>query len=393
MKLIREDISADIQKRIDTIRLKIKSEGLDAILLASNSNIFYTSGRLFRGYVYITPEHLALYFVVRPLSVDTSDDTIILRKPELIPSILKEKGMPLPKRLGLEFDDLYYSEITRLQAAFPEATAENCSHLLRKVRMVKTQWELDCMRYDGLRQASAYRRFSKCYREDMTDVEFQIEIERLLRLEGCLGYIRTSGSQMEINMGSVIAGDNADAPSPYDFTMGGAGVDPSLPVGANGAIMHPGETVMIDVCGAFNGYQTDMTRVWKIGEIPALAEKAHECSRNILRECEKMAVPGCRVASLYDKAIEIARNEGLSEYFMGHAQQAPFIGHGVGIQLNELPVVTSRSRDVFEENMTIALEPKFVIPHVGAVGIENTYIVTPTGLECITPFPEEIQSL
>ncbi len=142
MKLIREDISADIQKRIDTIRLKIKSEGLDAILLASNSNIFYTSGRLFRGYVYITPEHPALYFVVRPLSVDTSDDTIILRKPELIPSILKEKGMPLPKRLGLEFDDLYYSEITRLQAAFPEATAENCSHLLRKVRMVKTQWEL-----------------------------------------------------------------------------------------------------------------------------------------------------------------------------------------------------------------------------------------------------------
>ena len=110
--------------------------------------------------------------------------------------------------------------------------------------MVKTQWELDCMRYDGLRQASAYRRFSKCYREDMTDVEFQIEIERLLRLEGCLGYIRTSGSQMEINMGSVIAGDNADAPSPYDFTMGGAGVDPSLPVGANGAIMHPGETVI-----------------------------------------------------------------------------------------------------------------------------------------------------
>ena len=62
--------------------------------------------------------------------------------------------------------------------------------------------------------------------------------------------------------------------------------------------MHPGETVMIDVCGAFNGYQTDMTRVWKIGEIPALAEKAHECSRNILRECEKMAVPGCRVLSL-----------------------------------------------------------------------------------------------
>ena len=78
---------------------------------------------------------------------------------------------------------------------------------------------------------------------------------------------------------------------------------------------------------------------------------------------------------------------------MGHNQQAPFIGHGVGIQLNELPVVTSRSRDILEGNMTIALEPKFVIPHVGAVGIENTYVVTASGLECITVFPEEIQEL
>ena len=78
---------------------------------------------------------------------------------------------------------------------------------------------------------------------------------------------------------------------------------------------------------------------------------------------------------------------------MGHHQKAAFIGHGVGIQLNELPVLTPRSRHLLAENMTIAIEPKFVIPGVGAAGIENTYVVTPNGLRNITPFPEEMTDL
>ena len=393
MKLICEDIVSDIRLRIESVRRHMREMRIDAVLIASNANIFYTTGRFFRGYVYISADNMPLWFVVRPKGFELSDDVIEIRKPELIPDELSKHGIPMPETIGYEYDDMSYSDIKRLEAIFPGAKSVNGSPVLRKARMVKTPWEIDQMRFDGIHQAEVYRRVRHCYKEDMTDIEFQIEIEKTLRLEGCLGYIRTSGNLMEINMGSVIAGDNADAPGPYEFTMGGSGVDPYLPVGANGTTIHRGETVMVDVCGAFNGYQTDMTRVWRLGEIPELAYKAHECSRNIMRECEKLGTPGTKVADLYDKALKIAENEGLSEFFMGHNQQAPFIGHGVGIQLNELPVVTSRSRDILEANMTIALEPKFVIPHVGAVGIENTYVVTSSGLQCITNFPEEIQEL
>ena len=78
---------------------------------------------------------------------------------------------------------------------------------------------------------------------------------------------------------------------------------------------------------------------------------------------------------------------------MGHAHKAGFIGHGVGIELNEIPVVMERSKDILAENMTIAIEPKFVIPHVGAVGVENTYRVTSAGLENLTVFPEDLTEL
>lgn len=259
--------------------------------------------------------------------------------------------------------------------------------------MVKTPWEIKKMEEDAIHQCEAYRHIKHCYKPGITDLEFQIEIEHVLRLEGCLGVIRTAGNLMEINLGSVIAGDNADEPGPYDFTMGGEGVDPSNPVGANGRTIKNGETVMIDMNGSFNGYQTDMTRVWRLGEIPELAYKAHQCSRNILREMEKMGVPGCPVSKLYERAMEIVTQEGLNDYFMGHRAKVSFIGHGVGIELNESPVIMQKSRDVLEKNMTIAIEPKFVIPKVGAVGVENSYVVTDLGLRNLTVFPEEIEEL
>ena len=150
---------------------------------------------------------------------------------------------------------------------------------------------------------------------------------------------------------------------------------------------------MVDMNGGFNGYQSDMTRVWRIGDIPELAYKAHECSRAILRRLEQIGSPGFAVSALYEEAMKIVEAEKLADYFMGHIQKAGFIGHGVGIELNEQPAITPRSRESLLENMTIALEPKFVIPGVGAVGVENTYIVTADGLRSITPFPEEIQEL
>lgn len=383
----------ELDIRFGKIRAFMKKEGAEAILVSSNANIYYTSLRFFRGYVYLPLEGKPVWFVIRPLDMKGEEGVVLIRKPEEIPGWLAENGYPAPSSIGLELDDMSYSDILRLQKCFPEASTTNASATLRDARMTKTDWEIKEMEYDGMHHCQAYRRFLKAYREDMTDVEFQIEMERLLRLEGALGYSRTSGNLMEINMGSVINGDNADNPTPYDFAMGGAGTDPSLPVGANGETMKPGTTVMVDMNGAFNGYQTDMTRTWRIGEVSELAVKAHECSRRILRHLEEFARPGVKCSELYEEAVKIAKEDGLQDYFMGHHQKAAFIGHGVGIQLNELPVLTPRSRHLLAENMTIAIEPKFVIPGVGAAGIENTYVVTPTGLRNITPFPEEMTDL
>lgn len=387
--LVPAELREEMALRHERLRPYIKG----ALLVGSNANIYYTSGRFFRGYVWLPAEGPAIWFVIRPNVFAEADDVATIRKPEQIPDILGERGIAVPDEVGLELDVLSYNDIMRLEKVFAQSSIYDSSQILRNARMVKTPYELEEMRKDGLHQAAVYHRIPRLYKPDMTDLEFQIEIERVLRLEGCLGYVRTAGNLMEINMGSVINGDNADNPTPYDFSMGGSGADASLPVGANGAIMHTGTTVMVDMNGSFNGYQTDMTRVWSIGEISPLAQKAHACACRILRKCEEIALPGAEVCSLYHAAMAIVEEEGLADYFMGHRQKVGFIGHGVGIELNEQPPITARNRTLLREDMALAIEPKFVIPGVGAVGPENTYVVTAEGLKNLTVFPEEIANL
>ena len=106
-----------------------------------------------------------------------------------------------------------------------------------------------------------------------------------------------------------------------------------------------------------------------------------------------IAKPGTGCAELYNISMEMVVKNNLESYFMGTKQQAKFVGHGLGLEINEPPVLTPRSKELLEKNIVFALEPKFVIPEVGAVGIENTYVVTEIGIEKLTILEEEIIEL
>ncbi len=386
-EIIQKGWEEEIAYRVERIAASLAENGIDAILVSSNANLYYTVSRVIAGYCYITAQGEVKYFVRRPIGLE-GDNVHYIRKPEQIMAMLGEK----PKTMAVEYA-MSYADVQRLKAAFNGVEIVDGTSLMNKVRAVKSQFEIDLIRRSGISHVESYRQIPHFFSEGMTDVEFQIELEHRLRLNGCLGLFRIAGQSMELFMGNILCGNNADNPTPYDFAMGGAGVDKSLPIGANGSMIRHGMTLMVDACGNFNGYMTDMSRSYKIGPVSELAEKAHQCSVDICKKIFEMARPDVAAHSLYDVAIEMAEKAGLSDYFMGHAQKAGFIGHGVGIEINELPVLSARSKDVLEEGNVIAVEPKFVIPEVGAVGIENTYVITADGAKCLTEMPEELMQL
>lgn len=389
MNIIPLSMEQEIAGRVSRIAGVLSANGTDAILLSGFANLYYTSGRVFCGYTYITADGKVTYFVKRPIGLE-GENVAYIRKPEQVAELLAGK---MPGSIALELGTASYNAVERLKKVFAGAAIVDGTAVINSVRAVKSEFEISKLKTCGVHHTTAYGNIKKVYREGMTDIELQIEIERVLRNEGCLGQFRISGDTMELFMGNLLCGYNAETPSPYDFAMGGGGLDESLPVGCNGSLIRPGNTVMVDMCGNFNGYMTDMTRVFRIGEIGELARKAHSLSITIHHRLATMAKPGVEAKALYEEAMKIVKDAGLEEYFMGLKQKAGFIGHGVGIEVNELPVIAPRSRDVLQAGNVIALEPKFVIPQVGAVGIENTYVVRDSGLECLTNFPEDIQEL
>lgn len=364
--------------RTGRLRSLMEKAGIVCALIRDNANIYWLTGRVFRGYIYIdTRLEAPLYFVRQPNHLrDVREGAVhFIRKPEQIASMLAEASVTVDAPVALELDSDAYSEAVRLAAVFGQQPQQNISPVVRLARAVKTPAEQAMLRESGIRQSYVYERIPRLYREGMTDIEFQIEIERASRLEGCLGQFRVAGSDMELFMGNVLTGDNADTPSPYDFAMGGEGADPSIPVGADGTVIKPGAPVMVDVNGNYTGYMTDMTRMYSAAPLDSRAVELNRLSADICDALAAMMKPGVEAKALYEKALAMVTEAGYADYFMGHRYHAGFVGHGIGIEVNEQPVLAPRSRDILEEGNVIAVEPKFVLPGLGAVGVENTYIV------------------
>lgn len=381
--------------RLAPLRKAMAEAGIAAALICNNANLFWLTGRVFRGYVFVAADNDQVLYLVRRPNFLTGNGVLFISKPAEIPAKLAEAGVTLDKPIALELGTMPYSDVIRLCKALElTAPAADISPLIRSARAVKTEEEQNQMRLSGEKHTLVYKNIPHYYREGMTDVEFQIEIERASRLEGCLGQFRVAGTEMEIFMGNVLTGANADTPSPYDFAMGGAGTNPSLPAGADGTVIRRGNPVMIDINGNYTGYMTDMTRCFISGDASEKVQLANRLSIDICEALRQMMVPGTPASSLYEKAAQMAREAGMDEYFMGHRSKAGFVGHGVGIEINELPVIAPRSRDILQKGNTIALEPKFVLPGIGAIGVENTYIVHDNApAEILTRAPQNIVQL
>lgn len=374
------------------IQQAMRQEEADGCLLTMNMNLYYVSGQVFNGYFYLPAEGRPYWFVKR-LTIPETNQVHVIRKPEQIPDFFRDLNLAMPRKLLLEEDELSYNECIRLQHVFRAEATGNASALIRHIRMIKTPWEIEQMRISARRHEAVYREIPACYRPGMRDVELQIEIEKRMRMHGSLGYFRAFGSNMDIFVGSLLAGENAGEPSPFDFALGGTGMHASGPLGANGTLLEEGTTVMADMSGNYTAYQTDMTRVFSIGKLPDRAYRVHRVALEIQARMERAAKPGVPCAELYRDALAMAGQEGLEDCFMGTHLQAKFVGHGVGLEINELPVLTTRSKDILQPGMTFAFEPKFVLAGIGAVGIENTFLVTDSGVEKMTLLDENIIEL
>ena len=356
-----QSLAEDLLLRRERLQSVMQRENIDTCILTSGMNIFYLTGEIYIGYLYLPCDGEPIHFVKRPPVLSLAN-VIAVQKPEQIPENLLNRGLSVPSTVLLETDVLPYNSCLRLLTALGLREARNASVLLRSLRKIKTPYEIGQIRLCARQHVKVYEAVPSLYRAGMTDIELQVEVEHWMRQHGSLGIFRTYGENMDIHMGSLLSGENAGIPSPFDFALGGQGVSPALPLGANGSPIREGHTVMVDMAGNFTPWMTDITRVYALGKVPEIAYRAHQVSLEISQSVLETAGPGTACSVLYDLAMELTRKNKLEPYFMGTRQQAKFVGHGVGLEINEPPVLTPRSKEELEPGIVFAWSRSMLFP-------------------------------
>lgn len=392
---IKTTPAAELNRRTAALQSKMAAENIDGILVVQNADLFYLSGTSQQAHLYIPaqgqPILMARKDFERACAESGLERIVPLPGPRQIPAILADHGYPLPKTLGLEGDVLPANLYFAFEKIFAGCRVVDAAALIRMVRAIKSEYEIAMI----TRAAGLADQVASCMTEflqaGITELELAGKIEARARKLGHQGIIRMRLWGSELFYGHLMSGPSAAIPSYLASPTGGAGTSPAFAQGAGFRIIRRNEPVLLDYVFACDGYLADHTRIFSIGDLPDELKQAHDAMLTIQELIKAAAKPGVPAGDLYDLAVASAGKKGLGDYFMGTGdQKVRFIGHGIGIELDEFPFLAKGQTLALESGMVVALEPKIILPQKGVVGIENTHVVTANGLRQLTVFEEAI---
>ncbi len=386
----------ELEQRTSKLQSGMKDAGIDGALIVQRADLFYFSGTGQNCHLFVPakgdPVLIVKKSMARAEQESRLDNIVPFDGWDKLLNTIKEI-LPENSRLGLESDVLTASLYFRYQKLFSDFELADVSKVIRKIRAVKSDYEIDIMKEAALISESVLKKAGSIIREGMTEVELAGHLEQHARAMGHQGLVRMRGFNQELYYGHIMAGENAAAISFFDGPTGGSGLNPSFPQGAGAAAIKKNEPILVDFVSVLGGYMVDQTRIFSIGELPYHLEKAYKEAITIKKKLAESGKPGVMASSLYMQAEQLAAEAGLANHFMGYVEKVNFVGHGVGLELDELPVI-ARGLDIpLEKGAVFALEPKFIFPGEGTVGIEDTFVVRDNGLEQLTIFSDELQVL
>lgn len=358
----------------------------ETVMIVNKVNIYYFTGTQQSGVFLVRRGGEAQFFVRRSFyRAEHESEFENLIKINSFKDIAAVTGN-LGSRVYMEKEFIPLAYFERLNKYFGFTEVLSCDLAVSAARAVKTQYELNTMRIAGKLHGKTLSEFvPSVIREGMSEKELGAEILKYMLDNGHHGVARLAMFNTEMFMGQVCFGENSIYHNTFDGPGGVMGISPAAPFfGSADRTLKKNELIFIDIGCGIDGYHTDKTQVYSFGTLPDEAYAYHDRCVDILKKTVEGLKPGIVPSALYE-SVMAELDESFLEYFMGSRdERVKFLGHGIGLVIDEYPVIAKGFDMPLEENMVLAVEPKRGIPGVGLVGIENTYIVTPQGGECIT---------
>lgn len=381
--------ASELESRLDGLRRLVAARGLDGALLYGVTSLIYFAGTAQQAHLWVPVEGDPTLLVRRVLERARAESA--LDRVEPLGSLRELAGrLGGARRVGLELDLMPVSLFDRYRSVLPGLEAADVGPASRSLRSVKSPWEVERIRASARAADAVVGEVRAALREGMTELELSIVAEGAERRAGFQGMLRwraTTG--FECPWVHVLAGESALAFSFADTPFGGEGVTPAAPYGASHRRIERGVPVCLDFALARDGYIHDLTRTLSVGPLTDRLRRAYDVCVEVLETVRAEARPGVTGDHLWRRSLEVVDAAGLADHFMGWGEdRARFVGHGVGLELDELPVLAPRQSTPLEPGHVIAVEPKLFFPGEGAVGVESTLAIHPDRVETLTVTPE-----
>lgn len=383
-------------------RIKLLQDGLarmdfNAALIVQRADLYYFSGTGQDAHLFIPaigkPILMARRSFERAREDSPLENVVPVNSLSEIREIINSTNTGGFSRLGMELDVLPVNNFRQYESLFSGIDILDVSPLVREIRMIKSDYEIALLRRAADLNDAMFGSVREHLREGIAEIELAGLLESFYRCRGHQGLVRVRSFNNEVFYGHIMSGENLAVPSCSVGPTGGPGPNASMPQGVGLKKIRAGEPIQIDYVGIVEGYMVDQARTFFLGEAPDGFLRIHSLALEIQDAIAETGKPGESAEALYDVALKMAGAAGPEANFMGYPLPVPFVGHGVGLELDEYPILGRKSKHIMEEGMVIALEPKFIMPGKGLAGIENTFVVGKNGLEKLTIFGDEIHIL
>lgn len=381
---------AESRQRTNAMQAILKQKELDGALFILPIDVYYFTGTRQNSTLWIPAEGEPMLLVRKSFSRATEETPLADIRPfpssKEFPALFSDNI----KKIGFTFDVAPAQQLNFYSKLLSGREFTDISGLYRELRSVKSAFELEQIREAGAASCSVFAAIPQFLKRGMREIDIAAELECRLRKAGSEGYVRMRSFNQELFMGLAVSAGSASYGF-FDGAVTGRGLSNASPHGASRDLIRENEPILLDYSFIHNGYITDMTRVFVFGTLDAELQRAFDLSLEIQGAIQQALKPGAICEDLFFMAASMADAAGFGKTFMGMpGEQAKFVGHGVGLELDELPVLAQGFKLPLQAGQTIAIEPKFVIPGKGGIGIENTFAVTANGGEKMTDMPDQI---
>lgn len=359
----------------------------EAAAIFSKINLYYLTGTMPDG-VLLIPRHDDAVLWVRRSHERAVEESLFPRiRPMESFRDAATTFKILPSTIHLETEVVPLALYQRFQKHFPFKQVRSADAPIRAVRAVKSPYELGLMERSGeMHRRVMEERLPTILRAGMSEAELCAALFPVLVAEGHHGVARFAMFDTEVVVGQIAFGTSSLYPTRFNGPGGGYGMHPAAPMmGSSERKLSKGDLVFVDIGCGVEGYHTDKTVVYAFGSaLPDEAVQAHRQCVELQHQIAALLKPGAIPSRIYSEILKSLPGN-FRENFMGFGnRRAKFLGHGIGLEVDEIPVLAEGFDDPLQENMVFAVEPKKGIADVGMVGIENTFVVTPQGGRCLT---------